>query len=81
MLHNRSNSTPLIDKLIDMKYVKIFKDKDDKSMIHYEITTNGLLLLDEIDPLINAHCKDTIQLNSTKLKQLSDLLEDLIHIV
>ena len=81
MLHNTSNSTRLIDKLIDKKYVKRFKDKEDKRMIHHEITTNGLLLLDEIDPLIIQHCKDTIQLNSTKLKQLGDLLDDLTQIL
>jgi len=81
MLHNTSNTTRLIDKLIDKKYVKRFKDKEDRRMIHHVITTNGLLLLNEIDPLIIQHCKDTIQLNSTKLKQLGDLLDDLTQIL
>ena len=77
MIHNASNTTRLIDKLIEKKFVKKFKDKEDRRMIHHVITKNGLLLLNEIDPLLIIHCKETIQLNSTKLKQLSDLLDDL----
>ncbi len=77
MIHNTSNTTRLIDKLIDKKFVKRFKDKDDKRMIHHMITKKGLLLLNDIDPLLIKHCKETIVLSKQKLSQLSVLLDDL----
>ena len=52
MIHKMSNTTRLIDKLIDKKLVKRKICKDNRRKIEIFITQEGLDLLSQLDALI-----------------------------
>lgn len=74
MIHRTSNTTRLIDKLINKDYVDRVVCEKNRRKIEVNITTEGLLLLGKIDPLINqkeAELMDSLTINEKEiLKQI-----------
>ncbi|MCK8480747.1 MarR family winged helix-turn-helix transcriptional regulator [Psychroserpens algicola] len=73
MLERAPNATRLMDKLCDKHLIERLPCPDDRRVVHINITTKGLGLLDEIDK----DFKDDILKNLTEKEagQLSDLLD------
>lgn len=77
MINKNSNSTRLIDKLVNKKYVKRTTDEENRRKIKVSITKEGLGLLSTLDPVIDVQEEKRIlgNLNEKELKQLNILLE------
>lgn len=78
MVNQMSNTTRLIDKLLDKDLVMRNTCEKNRRKIEVFITPKGLDLLREIDPVIDETEKNISQnLNIKEIKQLNDLLEKL----
>ncbi|AZQ44587.1 MarR family winged helix-turn-helix transcriptional regulator [Nonlabens ponticola] len=78
MLHANSNTTRVIDKLVDKKYVERVQCCDDRRQIQLTITKTGLSLLKRLDQKVDD--KENALLDNMSLndkKTLTDLLEKL----
>jgi DNA-binding MarR family transcriptional regulator len=73
MIERAPNATRLMDKLCDKNLIKRLPCPDDRRVVHIEITSKGLSLLDDI----SKEFKDDLLENLTEdeAKQLSDLLD------
>ena len=61
MIHKMSNTTRLVDKLIDKKLVSRKICKDNRRKIEISITPKGLDLLSQLDTLIQKTEADILQ--------------------
>lgn len=77
MLHPSSNSTRLISKLIEKGLVIRAQDNFDKRQIFHSITSKGLNLLAEIDPLLIDFNAKHVRLDNNKMEALNLLLDEL----
>lgn len=77
LLHNMSNSTRLVDKLVDKGFVNREKNPKDKRQILISITQNGLDLLSQLDPKILEFDEKVMNLPEPQLMVLNKLLDDL----
>ena len=78
MVNKMSNTTRLIDKLIDKKLVERCVCEENRRKIEVNITKQGLQLLEKIDPEIkNLEENSTNNLSEKELEQLNTLLEKL----
>ncbi len=76
MINKMSNTTRLVDKLIDKGLVKRNTCKENRRKIEIFITENGLNLLKKIDPEITAQEKKLLgKLNSEQINTLNNYLE------
>lgn len=77
MINKNSNSTRLIDKLVDKKYVKRITDKDNRRKIKVTITQEGLQFISKLDEVVDQQEEKRIveKLNDKELEQLNKLLE------
>lgn len=70
-----SNTTRLVDKLISKELVERSICENNRRKVDIGITSKGLQLLKEIDPLIDAKESElTSQLNNKELEILNTLL-------
>jgi DNA-binding MarR family transcriptional regulator len=70
-----SNTTRLVDKLLDKKFVKRIICKKNRRKVEISVTDLGLSILDGLDPIIeNTEKNITKHLNKQELKQLNNLL-------
>ena len=69
MIHKMSNTTRLIDKLIDKGYVNRFVCKKNRRKIELFITDQGLKLLKSLDPTIDDKEKELLKNLNTKEKE------------
>lgn len=75
MVNKMSNTTRLVDKLIGKGLVKRSICKDNRRKVEIIITTAGLKLLKDIDPVIdNQEVHLTSKLNTQELEILNKLL-------
>lgn len=76
MIAKTSNTTRLVDKLLQKKLVTRNVCIDNRRKMEVQITAEGLLVLTQIDPLID-QCEQyfALNLNEIELKQLNILLE------
>jgi DNA-binding MarR family transcriptional regulator len=75
MINKMSNTTRLVDKLLDKKFVKRIICKKNRRKVEISITDLGLSILDGLDPIIeNTEKNITKHLNKQELKQLNNLL-------
>ncbi len=81
MLHQSSNATRLINKLIEKELVVRIQDKRDKRQYLHSITPLGLALLDEIRPHIIQYCIDSFNVKEEEVDQLSLLLDEVRNII
>ncbi len=78
MVNKMSNTTRLVDKLIDKKLVDRCVCEENRRKVEIVITQGGLDLLQEIDPKVEESEKEaTKNLSQQELEQLNDLLEKL----
>ena len=69
MIHKMSNTTRLIDKLIDKGYVNRFVCEKNRRKIELFITNQGLKLLKSLDPTIDDKEKELLKNLNTKEKE------------
>lgn len=75
MISKMSNTTRLVDKLILKKYVKRFTCEKNRRKVEIFITDEGLKILAQIDPLIEAIESDiTSGINHEEMITLNNLL-------
>jgi DNA-binding MarR family transcriptional regulator len=79
LIHNMSNSTRLVDKLIDKKLVYREKNPEDKRQMLISITSDGLNLLTELDISVDEFDKKMMNLPEPQLMVLNNLLDALRH--
>ncbi|MDR6301228.1 MarR family winged helix-turn-helix transcriptional regulator [Mesonia maritima] len=78
MVNKMSNTTRLVDKLIEKNLVDRCICEENRRKVEIFITEKGLKLLAEIDPLIEDKEKEITQnLNQNEITQLNSLLEKL----
>lgn len=78
MVNKMSNTTRLVDKLIDKQLVERCVCEKNRRKVEIVITQKGLDLLKEIDPVVEAtEQKIAKNLTQMEVKQLNNLLEKL----
>ncbi len=78
MIDKSSNTTRLVDKLIAKKYVERQQCASNRRKVEIFITSNGMKLLEEIDPLVEQTNKRlTSNLSKSELETLNKLLDKL----
>lgn len=79
MVNQMSNTTRLVDKLLEKQFVDRFTCEENRRKIEIFITEKGLELLKEIDPVVK-ETEDQISsvLSKKEVDQLNDLLEKLV---
>lgn len=78
MVSKMSNTTRLVDKLIEKKLVDRHVCEENRRKVEIYITDSGLKLLEKIDPLIeNKEVEITRNLDKKEIQQLNTLLEKL----
>lgn len=78
MIDRSSNTTRLVDKLIQKKLVTRNVCPDNRRKVEISITETGLDILEKLDPITSQTNKDVLQnLNSEELKTLNNLLDKL----
>ncbi|MBT8266075.1 MAG: MarR family transcriptional regulator [Bacteroidia bacterium] len=79
MINKNSNTTRLIDKLVDKKLVSRKVDLENRRKLKITITKKGLKTLLNIDPKVDDfESKATYNLTNKELKNLNKLLDKLI---
>lgn len=80
MINKSSNTTRLIDKLIEKKYVTRSINKINRRKINIAITNNGIDFLKEIDPLIDDLEESIVKnLKEEELLTLNEILQKTRH--
>lgn len=78
MIHSNSNTTRVIDKLVDKKLVKRVQCPSDRRQIELTITNAGLTLLSSIDIKVEEAEQKLLEESSAKdIKTLIELLENI----
>ncbi|WP_339611626.1 MarR family transcriptional regulator [uncultured Planktosalinus sp.] len=78
MINKMSNTTRLVDKLIEKKFAERTICESNRRKVEIVITQNGLNLLSEIDPLMTKCNEDILNLFSLQeLNTLNQLLDKL----
>ncbi|MCF4102468.1 MarR family transcriptional regulator [Gillisia sp. M10.2A] len=78
MLSKMSNTTRLVDKLIVKELAQRVTCEQNRRKVEISITSNGLALLDKVDPVIAALEIELLKnLKSEEIEQLTQLLETL----
>ena len=78
MVSKMSNTTRLVDKLILKNFVERFVCKKNRRKVEIFITTDGIKILNEIDPILEeAEAYLTSSLTQEELKTLNNLLTKL----
>jgi DNA-binding MarR family transcriptional regulator len=76
MVNQMSNTTRLVDKLLDKGYVERSVCEENRRKIEILITNKGLELLKEIDPIVEKAENSMVEnLESEEIHVLNDLLE------
>ncbi|MDT0675821.1 MarR family winged helix-turn-helix transcriptional regulator [Autumnicola musiva] len=76
MVNKMSNTTRLVDKLLDKKLVDRCICEENRRKVEIIITKKGLDLLEELDPIvINIENNITKNLNGKEIDQLNELLD------
>ncbi|WP_373056976.1 MarR family winged helix-turn-helix transcriptional regulator [Zunongwangia sp. H14] len=76
MVNKMSNTTRLVDKLLDKKLLDRCICEENRRKVEIVITSKGLDLLKELDPIVeNTENKITTNLNEKEIEQLNQLLE------
>lgn len=73
MIERAPNATRLMDKLFDKALINRLPCREDRRVVHIEITDKGLLLLDDISKDFNEDLLEN--LTNKEALQLSDLLD------
>ena len=77
MIHKMSNASRLVDKLVEKGYVIRVVNANDKRNILVSITDLGIRLVTDLDKEVAAFQKTSINLPSSKLKDLNLILDEL----
>ncbi|MDG1396338.1 MAG: MarR family transcriptional regulator [Flavobacteriales bacterium] len=77
MIHKMSNASRLVEKLVEKGYVIRVVNANDKRNILVSITDLGLRLVIDLDKEVAAFQKTSINLPSSKLKDLNLILDEL----
>ena len=78
MIDKSSNTTRLVDKLIQKVLVKRNVCELNRRKVEIFITENGLKTLKKLDPIVEAHNENILSnLNQDELETLNDLLDKL----
>ncbi len=77
MIDKSSNSTRIVDKLLDKKLVLRIEDKKDRRLVNISITNAGLKLLEEIELVQIANQIKLKHFDLEKAKQMNDWLDEL----
>jgi DNA-binding MarR family transcriptional regulator len=77
LLHNMSNSTRLVDRLLDKGLVNRQKNPEDKRQMMISITQCGLKLLKDLDVAVLEFDEKMMNLPEGQLMVLNNLLDDL----
>ncbi len=78
MIHRMSNTSRLVDKLIEKGFVQRKTCKENRRKVDIYITSKGLEIIDGLEPLLLAKEKElTSSLNKQELEQLLHLITKL----
>lgn len=78
MIHKMSNTTRLVDKLIEKKFVDRSICEENRRKVEIFITEKGLQLLEKLDPIIEKLENEASKnLTQEELLQLNELLDKL----
>lgn len=78
MIHKMSNTTRLVDKLLEKGFVERIICPDNRRKIELTITETGLSILKELDTVISkTEERITANLDQKKINQLTGLLREL----
>lgn len=78
MVHKMSNTTRLVDKLIEKKLTERFICENNRRKVEITITRKGMSLLDELDPIVaEAEERCTKNLSVKEVETLNNLLNKL----
>ncbi len=78
MVSKMSNTTRLVDKLINKGYVKRMVCKSNRRKVEISITEEGKIFIDKISPIMEDFEKRTTKnLSDSELNQLNELLNKL----
>jgi len=77
LIHNMSNSTRLVDRLIEKGLVSRKKNPEDKRQMFISISSSGLQFLSELDISVIDFDKKMMNLPEPQLMVLNKLLDDL----
>lgn len=79
---NKSNLTPLVQKLIDRKLVQRISDAKDRRLVKAELTSSGSDFLDKIKGAMAADLKSKVEgLGAEELQRLSSSLADVKNVL
>lgn len=77
MIDKSSNSTRIVDKLLEKKLITRTEHKSDRRLVDIKITKNGLDLLEEIDSTPNPMQSVAKRFNEEKAKLINEWLDEL----
>ncbi len=77
MIDKSSNSTRIVDKLLDKNLVLRVEDKKDRRLVNISITVAGLKLLDEIEVVQSANQNRFKNFDEAKAKLMNEWLDEL----
>lgn len=80
MLEKTSNTSRLIDKLLEKKLVSRKQNKEDRRRVEVKLTNDGLLLLNEIEPFLVKEIDIFNTLTVNEQKTVNTLLDKLKEI-
>lgn len=79
---SKPNMTPIVDKLIDLKYIKKESCQKDKRKIYLVLTEVGIKFLKDIDKKVMKNIEGKINsLNDKDLENMGELIVDLNEII
>lgn len=76
MIYKMSNTSRLVDKLIEKEYVNRKKSKSNKRKVEISISQNGIQLLEKIDLNIQEH---TLSINKNLNRKEALILNELLN--
>lgn len=77
MIDKSSNSTRIVDKLVEKKLISRVEHKTDRRLVDIKITKKGLDLIEKIDSTPNAIRSMAKTFNGEKAKLLNEWLDEL----
>jgi DNA-binding MarR family transcriptional regulator len=77
MIDKSSNSTRIVDKLVEKKLIIRSENKQDRRLVDIRITEKGLELLNGVETIMGADKKKSKPFNEEKAKLMNEWLDEL----
>lgn len=77
MIDRSSNSTRIVDKLVEKKLLIRTENNTDRRLVDIRITKEGLRLLEELDSALKPHQQKLKKLSAEQARQMNEWLDEL----